>query len=572
MSYGVYLPDSIDHTELKADSVRSSEIQASAVEAAEIASNAVTTAKILDANVTLAKVENVTSAQIIVGNGSNRPTAVAVSGDIGLSNAGVATIQANAVEGTMLNTNVADTSTIEVSSNTLSVLKVPNALTAGTGLSAGGTFDGANARSFAVAAAQTTITSIINDSMTKVGRAGAGGLNDLVDFQTAGSVIIKTDDTARLTVSDASVAVSNDLVVTGNLTVNGTTTTVDTTNLLVKDKLITINDGGGANSADGAGIEFEENGSAAGFIKVAADRAGFEFQAPGNNNTLTIDATAASTITVAGNAALNQDVQSTASPAFAGLSLAGGAADISILDNNAAALEIKEAGNAYMTFDTQNGAEKIIVSKTLDIDAASVDCSTQATAFMMKDNTNDCIEFKEGSNIYLAFDSTDGSEKIKVSKSMQFMGASLNITVDDNQADALSFDAGGKADMIKFVTTNSKESLHYSAGTCYVPQNVSAGGSSPFSVANATAILAGFTVIMVASDSADKGVKLPAAADLTVGQYMMIINAGAQSFKLYGEDADATISGEASLVIPANGSVGCVLADATNGQEKWIAI
>ena len=37
------------------------------------------------AAITLTKLENVTSAQIIVGNGSNVPTAVAVTGDIGIN-------------------------------------------------------------------------------------------------------------------------------------------------------------------------------------------------------------------------------------------------------------------------------------------------------------------------------------------------------------------------------------------------------------------------------------------------------------------------------------------------------
>ena len=71
-------------------------------------------------------------------------------GDASIASDGAITINSTSVEGTMLNTNVADTSTIEVSSNTLSVLKVPNALTAGAGLSAAGTFDGAAARQFNV--------------------------------------------------------------------------------------------------------------------------------------------------------------------------------------------------------------------------------------------------------------------------------------------------------------------------------------------------------------------------------------------------------------------------------------
>jgi len=73
-----------------------------------------------------------------------------VSGDATIAAGGALTIAADSVEGTMLNTNAADTSTIELSSDTLSVLKVPNALTAGDGISAAGTFDGAASRTFAL--------------------------------------------------------------------------------------------------------------------------------------------------------------------------------------------------------------------------------------------------------------------------------------------------------------------------------------------------------------------------------------------------------------------------------------
>lgn len=68
-----------------------------AVTSVKIKALNVTTAKIADANVTLAKVENVSDANIIVGNGSNRPTAVAVSGDVSLSNTGAVTIGNNAI-------------------------------------------------------------------------------------------------------------------------------------------------------------------------------------------------------------------------------------------------------------------------------------------------------------------------------------------------------------------------------------------------------------------------------------------------------------------------------------------
>ena len=52
---------------------------------------------IIDETVTLAKLEDLTSAQIIVGSGTNRPTAVSVTGDVTISNAGVTAIGAGVI-------------------------------------------------------------------------------------------------------------------------------------------------------------------------------------------------------------------------------------------------------------------------------------------------------------------------------------------------------------------------------------------------------------------------------------------------------------------------------------------
>ncbi len=57
------------------------------------------------AGIALTKLESLSSANIIVGNGSNVASAVAVTGDIAISNTGLTTIQADAVEGSMLNDN-----------------------------------------------------------------------------------------------------------------------------------------------------------------------------------------------------------------------------------------------------------------------------------------------------------------------------------------------------------------------------------------------------------------------------------------------------------------------------------
>ena len=113
------------------------------------------------------KLANIAQGSIKVGGGSNAPTdldaktdgqiligdgtdinSVAVSGDITISNSGATTIGADKVHGTMLNDDVADTSTIEISSNNLSVLKVPNDLTIDNvtlNLNSGTTFNGSGA-------------------------------------------------------------------------------------------------------------------------------------------------------------------------------------------------------------------------------------------------------------------------------------------------------------------------------------------------------------------------------------------------------------------------------------------
>jgi len=186
---------------------------------------------------------------------------------------------------------------------------------------------------------------------------------DLTIDSDAARVILTGSSGADSVLIQSELTVSGDAVFAGNLTVNGTTTTVDTTNLLVKDKLITINDGGAASSAGGSGIEFEEDGSVTGFIKTASDRAGFEFQAPANSNTLTIDAAASKTITVTGDlaiesdSAINQDLTTDADAVFNKVTANGGlvADNITIdgteIDLSSGDLTLDVAGNIILDAD-----------------------------------------------------------------------------------------------------------------------------------------------------------------------------------------------------------------------------
>ena len=167
-----------------------------------------------------------------------------------------------------------------------------------------------------------TITMDTSDNVTVAG-----------DLQVSGNDIKDSGGAAALTFDGSqNVTAAANLTVTGDLLVSGATTTVSTTNLLVEDKLVTLNDGGASASGGGAGIEIEENGSATGFFKVADDRAGWELQAPGNSNTLTIDATASAvlldvgadvtidgTLNVEAASIINQDLSSDSTSAALGV-------------------------------------------------------------------------------------------------------------------------------------------------------------------------------------------------------------------------------------------------------------
>ena len=66
-----------------------------------------------------------------------------------------------------------------------------------------------------------------------------------------GATIGHTSDTDAIAIgSDGDVTLSQNLVVTGDFTVNGTTTTVSTTNMKVSDTLIELNTGATSNAND----------------------------------------------------------------------------------------------------------------------------------------------------------------------------------------------------------------------------------------------------------------------------------------------------------------------------------
>jgi hypothetical protein len=121
-----YVDGSIDTAHISADAITGAKIADDVIDSEHYAAGSIDTEHIADANVTLAKIANqaantvlvrdanssgvvsakaVATTQLLIGNGTGF-TAATLSGDVTMTNAGVVTIAATSVEGSMLNTNV----------------------------------------------------------------------------------------------------------------------------------------------------------------------------------------------------------------------------------------------------------------------------------------------------------------------------------------------------------------------------------------------------------------------------------------------------------------------------------
>ena len=101
--------------------VSAAEVGVETIDNTKLAHMAANTVKVRDANSTGDPSDKaVADTQILIGDGTGF-TAAALSGDVTMANTGAVTIAASAVEGSMLNSNVADGSTIELSGGNLSL-------------------------------------------------------------------------------------------------------------------------------------------------------------------------------------------------------------------------------------------------------------------------------------------------------------------------------------------------------------------------------------------------------------------------------------------------------------------
>lgn len=139
------------------------------------------------------------------------------------------------------------------------------------------------------------------------------------------------------------------------VTIAGTTLYENVTDLLVKDKTITINDGG-ATSAGGAGIEVEENDSITGYVKVSSDRSTWGLKAPGQDGVAVID------------------------PGLSGITLDESTADLLPLDGS-------RAMTGDLVMDVHNVVFDDNINTTLQVGSSGIEFSQQLSGSETLDST-----------------------------------------------------------------------------------------------------------------------------------------------------------------------------------------
>ena len=332
----------------------------------------------------------------------------------------------------------------------------------------GGAIDGTTIGANSAAAVTTTslvaTTADINagtiDNATIGGSTAAAGTFTTATATTVNATNYRANDgTAAMTIADSTgaVAVSTNLEVSGNLTVNGTTTTIDSTTLTIEDPLIQLaknNSGGAANtfdqglffnrgSADNVSFLWDESvdqfafavtasedGTTAGNVTIdsyAALRAGVITATDvetatvsaadgtaaatianstgvitipsavlttadingGSLDGVTIGAASAAAATVSSLSVSDGNITNVGDVALDSISADGTTMDVTLTDNTAAALDITEASNSYLKFDTTNSSElitagvavtvatgKTFTTDTADINGGAIDGTT----------------------------------------------------------------------------------------------------------------------------------------------------------------------------------------------------
>ena len=112
--------------------------------------------------------------------------------------------------------------------------------------------------------------------------------------------------------------------------------------------------------------------------------------------------------------------------------------------------------------DTSAGDLILNPAASLDIDAGTLDLTTQATEFSIIDNSATAVTFSQGVNNFITLDTTNSAEKIKFGQQVEFSGAYTLPTGDGTSGQALITDGSGT---VSFTTISTELDIAGDSGT-----------------------------------------------------------------------------------------------------------
>ena len=271
----------------------------------------------------------------------------------------------------------------------------------------------------------------------------------------------------------ATIGLPDDVTIAGNLTVNGTTTTIDTTNLVVEDPLIKLAKNN--NSADSVDIGFyglyDTSGSTdlyAGLFRDANDSGKFklfkDLQAE-PTTTVNVSGTGYATGTLVANVEGNVTgtVQTASQTNITSVGTLGAGAISSGFGNiDIGASNLTATGTISLGGTSFNDND---ISNIGDISADSISSDGSTFNIAMDDNQASSFSIKESSNSYITIDTTNSSEKIQFHKALDIdstsdfgSNAMTNVNIDSGAIDGATIATSD-------VTVGSGKTLDVSGGT-----------------------------------------------------------------------------------------------------------
>ena len=295
-----------------------------------------------------------------------------VSGDITITEAGVAAIQANSVAlGTDTTGNYVAT------------------VTGGTGLSSTGATSGETINhSLSVDAAQTSITSIINSGMTKIGTATD---QEYLKFDTSNEINIHINDTERLSVTNTGVDITGAVTVSTSLDITGSAGLI-----LENDETIT-------NSTNG---QIDINGN----LQVGSGSGDATLKSSGNHNlTLQTGNSTTGSITITD----------------------GANGDISINPNGTGYVPIGSSTASGQMSDLLSSAQKTALADALDSNDRTFDFATGSTDLVVSNGfTASNATFVNNSGRGKLTNSTSAAGSVYIQLSDDSSGFSYEVVFD----------------------------------------------------------------------------------------------------------------------------------------------